>query len=307
MSEKSNTVVVIGATGLLGRKLVAQLKVSGYKPLVLTRNPLKAKKVFDENVDFCEWNGRDADLLKEIISSTKAVINLSGESIAKRWTKKNKELIINSRIDITNSIVQAINASPFPPEVYIQASATGFYPHNSNELFNEDSNSGTGFLSKLVSNWEQASKGVDSKVRHIAIRTGVVLSTQGGFLKEVLPSIKSFAGGWFGSGKQKVSWIHIEDHAKAVCYLLENRSCNGAYNLVSPNPMEMKLLLKKVGKALKRPVWVPIPAFLMRLIFGEMANEVLLSSQSVVPKRLMDKGFVFEFEDIDRALADLLH
>lgn len=307
MSDKSNTVVVIGATGLLGRKIVAQLKVSGYRPLVLTRNPLKATKVFDGNFDFCEWDGRDVDQLKEIVNSTKAVINLSGKSIAKRWTEKSKKFIINSRINITNSIVQAINAAQVPPEAYIQASATGFYPHNSDELFDEDSKTGSGFLSKLVLDWEQASKGVDSKVRHIVIRTGVVLSAEGGFLKEVMPSIKSFAGGWFGSGKQRVSWIHIDDHAKAVCYLLENTSCNGAYNLVSPSPIEMKLLLKKVGNALKRPVWAPIPTFFMRLIFGEMANEVLLSNQSVFPKRLINSGFVFAFEDIDAALEDLLH
>ncbi len=306
MQSKSNTAVVIGATGLLGRRIVIHLKISGYSPVVLSRSSLKAKKLFGDDVDIIEWDGVDVQKLIEVISSAKAVINLSGESIAKRWTEKSKRLFAKSRLDITKKIVQAINACEFPPEVFIQASAIGFYPHNSKELFSEEGKAGSGFLSKLVSDWEQTSKGIKSQVRHIVIRTGVVLSTEGGFLKEVLPSIKIFAGGWFGSGKQIVSWIHIDDHANAVCFLLRNDNCNGVYNLVSPNPIEMKLLLKKVGEVLKRPVWISIPPFILRLIFGEMANEVLLSSQSVFPVKLISDGFEYNHKEIDSALKDLL-
>ncbi|HCT31257.1 MAG TPA: TIGR01777 family protein [Bacteroidales bacterium] len=306
MSDKSKTVIIIGGTGLLGRQIVHKFQKLDYRVLVLTRNPLKAKKFFSTTVDFLYWDGEDMESLKEVLNSTKAVINLSGESIAKRWTQKNKELILKSRVDTTNTVVQAINRCSAPPEVFIQASAIGFYSCNSSDPVDEDNSRGDGFLSKIVSQWEQASYSVDSKVRLVIIRTGVVLSSEGGFIKEILPAIKSFAGSWFGSGEQKVSWIHIQDHANAVSFLLNNSNCKGVYNLVSSNPVVMKLLLKKIGKTINRPVWLSIPSFFLQIIFGEMANEVLLANQAVLPRRLIEAGFKFDFEDIDSALKDLL-
>lgn len=307
MIDKSKTIVIIGATGLLGRKIVETLQVKGYKPLVATRNPAKASKIFGENVDSFSWNGSDVEVLKQNFNACEGVINLAGESIAKRWTEKSKKQILDSRVNITKAIVDAINACAEPPEVLIQASAIGYYPNDSFAVMDEQGRMGGGFLAKVVKQWEDAIINVDNRTRRVIIRTGVVLSPDGGFLKNVLPSIKSFLGGWFGNGEQMISWIHIDDHANAVCFLLDNKMCIGTYNLVSPNPVKLKTLLSSIGRILRRPVWLPIPTFILKLMFGEMAGEVLLANQTVSPKKLIDSGFVFSFEDIDSALKDLLH
>lgn len=307
MIDKSKTIVIIGATGLLGRKIVETLQVKGYKPLVATRNPAKASKIFGENVDSFSWNGSDVEVLKQNINACEGVVNLAGESIAKRWTEKSKKQILDSRVNITKAIVDAINSCEEPPEVLIQASAIGYYPNDSFAVMDEQGRMGGGFLARVVKQWEDASINVDNRVRRVIIRTGVVLSPDGGFLKNVLPSIKSFLGGWFGNGEQMISWIHIDDHANAVCFLLDNKMCIGTYNLVSPNPVKLKALLSSVGRILRRPVWLPIPTFILKLMFGEMAGELLLANQTVSPKKLIDSGFIFSFEDIDSALKDLLH
>lgn len=306
MTDKSKTIVVIGATGLLGRKIVNTLQAKGYRPFIATRNPAKASKIFGDNVDFFSWNGYDIEVLTQNINACKGAINLAGESIAKRWTNKSKKQILDSRVNITKAIIDAINACVEPPEVLIQASAIGYYPSDSFAVMDEQGRIGGGFLAKVVKQWEDASLKVDSRMRRVIIRTGVVLSPEGGFLKNVLPSIKFFLGGWFGNGEQMISWIHIDDHANAVCFLLDNKRCYGAFNLVSPNPAKLRTLLSSIGRILRRPVWLPIPSFILRLMFGGMANEVLLSSQSVFPRKLIDAGFKFQYEEVDTALKDLL-
>ncbi len=307
MTDSKRTVVLVGATGLIGRQLVKALLDKGYRPLVLSRNMPWAKALFTPDVAVEQWDGKDVDALIKLLSGAHAVINLAGESIGARWTKKKKNAILRSRVDTTNAIVDAIKHCSVPPEVFIQASATGFYPFNSNLSFDEDGIQGDGFLSDVVLQWEQAAIKGKGESRLIIIRTGVVLSAEGGFLSKIITPIKLFIGGWFGDGRQVLSWIHINDHVNAVCFLLENDNCSGVYNLVSPNPINIKSFVKRVGKILKRPVWLPIPAFVLRLMFGKMADEVILANQNIVPKKLIQTGFKFEFDNLEYALENLFN
>lgn len=306
MKGNSSTVFIIGATGLIGRRVVDGLLENGLRPVVLSRNPSKAKTIFVDGVDIVSWNGADVDALKSIIDGAKAIINLAGESIASRWTTKKRDSIIKSRIVSTNAVVAAIKRCDIPPEVYIQGSAIGYYPYDQNFKFDEDGPLGSGFLAKVVNDWEQAAIKVGNSSRLVIIRTGVVLSSDGGFLSKIILPIKLFMGGWFGHGDQYVSWIHVEDQIRAICFLVKNNASNGIYNLVSPEPVTIKLFAKRVGLMLKRPVWLPIPSVILKLMFGRMALEVILSNQYVVSKRLT-QGFEFKFKNLDSALTDLFN
>lgn len=305
MIDKSREVVIVGATGLLGRQLVNSLLESGYKPVVLSRNPIKAQELFGGKVDVQLWNGADVNSLMLLISGAKAIINLAGESIATRWTRKKKDSILKSRVVTTSAIVAAIKQCASPPDVFIQASAIGYYPHNSRLQVDEGGLPGSGFLSQVVMQWEQAAVNVEDRSRLVIIRTGVVLSATGGFLSKLVLPIRFFVGAWFGRGSQMLSWIHIKDHARAICFLLDHDNCRGVYNLVSPEPRTIKSFVKQLGAVLKRPVWLTIPAFVLTWVFGEMADEVILSNQNVIPQRLIQAGFEFEFNDVDNALEDL--
>ncbi|RPH29659.1 MAG: TIGR01777 family protein [Bacteroidales bacterium] len=306
MIDKRN-VVLIGATGLIGRQLVYALIERGFRPVVLSRNSSKAKGLFDTDVDVVSWNGNDKGYLTELLNGTKAVINLAGESIASRWTSRRRELILRSRVDTTSAIAIAIEQCSDPPDVFIQASAIGFYPFNSNLPIDERGLPGEGFLSKVVMQWEQAAVKAGAKSRLVIIRTGVVLAPDGGFLSKIATPIRLFIGGWFGDGSQILSWIHVEDHVRAICFLLENDKCRGIYNLVSTNPTSIKVFVRRVGALLNCPVWLPIPTFVLKLIFGRMAEEVILSSQNITPKRLIQAGFSFDFTSVEVALKDLLN
>lgn len=306
MNDKSRYVYVVGATGLIGKQLIEVLLESDFIPVVLSRNPLKAIEIFGSKVEVELWNGEDVDALKLIINGSKAIINLAGESIASRWTSKRKDSILKSRVDTTNAVGAAINQSSAPPAVFIQASAIGYYPYNSSLPIDEDGSLGSGFLSQVVMQWEQTAVKVNERSRLVIIRTGVVLSSDGGFLSKIVTPVKIFVGGWFGNGNQMLSWIHIKDHVRAVCFLLNNDNCRGIYNLVSPKPETSKIFVKSVGAVLNRPVLLSIPAFILKFIFGVMAKEVILSNQNIIPKRLILAGFKFEFNSIDIALDDLL-
>jgi len=305
--DKSKTVVVVGATGLIGRHLVSALLERGYEPIVLSRNPSKAYELFGVKVGVERWDGADVDSLTLLISGASAIINLAGESISTRWTRKTKESILNSRVEVTNAIVAAIKKCVIPPAVFVQGSAIGYYHHKSRIPADEGGLTGNGFLSQVVMRWEQAANNVEDKSRLVVIRTGVVLSAEGGFLSKLVFPVKFFLGGWFGRGDQMVSWIHIKDHVRAICFLLECDNCSGIYNLVSPGSETIKFLVKRLGEILKRPVWFPIPSFALTWIFGEMANEVILSDQNIVPQRLTLAGFMFEFRSVDHAMKDLFN
>jgi uncharacterized protein len=306
MDNHRKKVCIVGATGLIGRQLVNTLLDSGYNPVVLSRNPSRVIGLFGGDVHVELWNDKDDSNLVNIIEGAYAVVNLAGESIATRWTSKKKKLILSSRVKTTETIVNAVMKCNNPPKVFVQASAIGYYPYNSNVKYDENGPLGDGFLSKVVMGWEQTSAKVEIISRLVIVRTGVVLSSNGGFLEKIVLPIRLFAGGWFGRGDQMISWIHIEDHVKAIRFLIENDSCNGVYNLVSPDPIQYKQLVKRIGAILNRPIWLPIPRFVLRLIFGDMAKEVILANQNIIPVKIEQAGFKFEYFDIDIVLKNLL-
>ena len=303
--DKSKSIVIIGGSGFIGRHLIDLLLLKNYQPIVVTRKLAKVAKHFSSKVTLKQWDSRNSDELREIINGVNGIINLAGETIAVRWSRSKKESILNSRIETTKAIVDAINKCINPPEIFLQGSAIGYYSYDSTELMNESSNSGRGFLSEVVTKWESIAKNANPKTRLVILRTGVVLANDGGFISKILPSVKSFFGGWFGNGNQYLSWIHIDDLTNSMLFLLENSKSRGIYNAVTPNTVKFKVLVKGIGKRINRPVWIPVPEFIIKLIYGEMAKEVLLANQKVSSAKLVESGFVFKYQTIDSALDDL--
>ncbi|MGE0078906.1 MAG: TIGR01777 family oxidoreductase [Bacteroidales bacterium] len=297
--------VVIGGTGLIGRKLTESLLDEGYEVKILSRDKSKIEKIFGNRVIPATWNGHSSEELAAIINGSDILVNLTGHSIAVPWSKPNRTKIWNSRVGITERIAMAINRCELPPKVFVQASAVGFYNHNSTDRVNENSPRGTGFLSNLTAEWENRSIVCSAKTRVVIIRTGIVLSNAGGFLPKILKPLKLYLGAILGSGKQIIPWIHIDDHISAIMFLISSNA-NGAFNLVSPNPVSFSNLSKAIAKRTQRPVLFRIPSFILKLALGSMANEVLLSSQNVEPKKLKELGFEWKFLEIENALNDLI-
>lgn len=300
------TAIIIGGTGLIGQELINTLLDDGYEVKVLSRSKSKVDEIFGGKVAPVEWSGKNHEELASIINDCDVIVNLAGHTIAIPWTKSNKNKIWNSRINTTEIIANAINSSNNPPKVFIQASAVGYYNHNSLEILTENSPKGSGFLSNLTNEWEQQALKCESKTRVILIRTGIVLSNKGGFLPKILSPIKYFVGTILGSRKQIIPWIHIHDHISAIVHLTKTESATGAFNLVAPNPTSLSKITKTVGKTVNRPVFLRIPASLLRLVLGDMANETLLASQTVKPKKLEELGFEWRFANLENALDDLL-
>jgi hypothetical protein len=300
------TVVVIGGTGLIGQELVKSFLTDGYEVKVLSRSKSKVDEIFKGKVTPVEWSGKGYEELVPIINGCDVIVNLTGHTIAVPWTKSNKHKIWSSRINTTSIIAKAINACSLQPKTFVQASAVGYYSHNTLEQLNESSSKGTSFLSNLTDSWEKQAMLCASNTRVILIRTGIVLSKQGGFLPKIQVPIKFFVGATLGSGKQIIPWIHIDDHISAIKFLIFNTSAQGAFNLVSPRPVSLLKLMKTVGKKIRRPVIFKIPSFLLKLILGDMARETLLANQTVEPMKLEALGFEWKYPEIDDALNNLL-
>lgn len=299
-------IVIIGGTGFIGKKLIASLHLEEYDLTVVTRNAEKARENLGDHAEFCLWDGENEETLDRIFSEAYAVINLSGESIAgKRWSGNQKQKIIQSRVNSVKTIVKAINRAENRPAVFIQASAIGYYGSDFNKEKNEKSGHGKGFLAEVTRKWEEATRDLDQSVRLILLRTGVVIGPGGGALKAMEKPFLMGFGGHIGSGKQWLSWIHIDDTAKAIQFLLENKDAVGVYNLTSPNPEKMKDFAKELGRALKRRSWFHVPSPLIRLMMGQMGEEMVLASQKVLPMRLLEEGYSFQFTEIRSALTSI--
>jgi uncharacterized protein len=299
-------IVLIGATGFIGKRLFYHLKSNGHQLIVVSRNTEKAKKVFADHNAFADWNGKDGQKLASIIGQSDAVVNLAGASIAGgRWIKERKQLILSSRINTTRALVNVINSLKEKPEVLIQAGAIGYYGAHPEATFDETAPAGEGFLAEVSQNWEAATHGLAGGVRLVILRTGVVIDKSGGALRQMQTPFKLGAGGHIGTGKQLFSWIHLEDEVRAIAFLLENRNAAGAYNLTAPVPVTMKRFAKALGNTLRRHSWLHVPAFIIKLLLGQMGVETILSGQKVIPKKLLDEGFEFKHPEIEGALADI--
>ena len=308
-SERSRgRVVITGGTGFIGRALASNLAESGYEVAVLTRNPRRAAARGGNRIKPVGWDGRTSEGWLDDASGAYGIVNLAGENIgASRWTRSRKQKIVSSRLEAGRAVLEAVEKSSLKPRCVIQASAVGFYGPRADEELDESASSGRGFLADLTRTWEASTAGAAALgVRHVIIRSGLVLDGDDGVLPRFLRQFRLFAGGPLGSGKQWISWIHRRDEIAAIRFLLERENLSGIYNLTAPAPLTMKAFARALGRALKHPAWFPVPAFLLRFIFGMMAEETLLSGQRVVPRALLEAGFRFSFPDLKTALAEIL-
>jgi uncharacterized protein (TIGR01777 family) len=243
----------------------------------------------------------------ELVSGFGAVIHLSGETVAGRWTAAKKKLIRDSRVVSTQNVSNALAQAENKPGVLICASAIGFYGNRGDELLSEGSRSGSGFLAAVCREWEAATQvAADAGIRVVNLRIGIVLSRNGGALKQMLLPFRLGLGGSIGSGRQYWSWIHIADLVAAALYIVETAKVSGPVNMVSPNPVINAEFTEMLARALRRPAIFPVPAFVLQLIFGEFAKEGLLSSTKVLPEKLTGSGFHFLYPHLKKALAELL-
>jgi hypothetical protein len=305
MSENKKLVIIAGGTGFIGSALVQTLLEFGYEVVILTRSA--EREISRNGVRFIVWDGKTSNNWGSLANNAYAIINLAGDNISKgRWNKGKKQKILESRLDAGRAIMQVISQAKIKPKVLIQASAIGFYGDRDQEVLDENSHQGIGWLSSVAKKWEDSTKAVENMdVRRCVIRTAVVLG-EGGFLKNYTTPFKLFFGGWIGNGMQFFSWIHIKDEVQAIKLLLENENLSGIFNLSAPNSVRNKEMSQWVGKALKKTCWFAFPAFLLRSVFGDLANELMLVSQRVIPTKLLDAGFNFQFEYIEWALLDVL-
>lgn len=296
-------IVIIGGSGLIGTELTKELTGHGHEVVILTRGTPQSSRYGET---WKRWNGRDANELAVLITESEAVINLAGVSIGSgRWTIERKAAILTSRVESGQALASAIMSLEKKPEVVVQASAVGFYGTGS-ESVDENSKQGKDWLSSVCMDWENSLSSIDgSKVRKVIIRSGVVLSKKGGILDQMKLPIQLFLGGPLGKGEQWISWIHIRDEVRAIRFLLETSFAEGIYNLSSPEPVTNRYFGRMLAKQLHRPFWLSVPGFVLKVILGEMST-LVLDGQKVIPARLSEASFDFEFPGLETALKDLL-
>jgi uncharacterized protein (TIGR01777 family) len=292
-------VLVSGSSGLIGSALLPALKASRYEVVCLGRGQSGNGRI--------GWDPA-RPLAPESVSGFDAVIHLAGESIASRWTESRKKAIRDSRVHGTRHLAEGLARTASPPRVFISASAIGFYGDRDDEILREDSASGgSGFLPEVCREWEAAADpAVQAGIRTAFLRTGIVLSAEGGALKQMLPPFRMGLGGKIGSGRQWMSWIDLHDEIGAIRHILTNESLRGPVNSVSPHPVTNTEFTKTLASVLSRPAIFPMPAFAARLVFGQMGDELLLGSQRVTPDKLSATGYVFQKPDLRKALEDIL-
>lgn len=291
-------ILITGGTGFIGRSLVEALLAKGNQLTLYTRqtNP----KGFSQAVEFCQ------DLTKlNDLNGFEAVINLAGEPIFdKRWTISQKQILLESRLNITRTLVDLIRKSDNPPHTFISGSASGFYgdlPQSAN-FYDETTACGTNFTAQICQQWEaEALKAKSENTRVCLVRTGIVLSETGGALKQMLPLYRANLAGKLGSGKQYWAWISLQDHIQAVIFLLENANCAGAFNLVAPTPVANAEFNRELAKSLHRCAVFGVPAFVLNAVLGER-SQILLDNQPLMPRKLLEAGFDFQHLKLNFAL-----
>lgn len=298
-------IFLTGATGFIGRALVLRLRRDGHQITAFVRDQKRAQSLLGQQ---CSFLASDAGqpALKAAIAESDAVINLAGEPLlGKRWDEKRLESIRKSRLDVTRHLVEAMTPES-APKVFISTSAVGIYGDGGEKVLTEESESGTDFLATLCRDWEaEAIKARDLDVRVVRLRIGVVLGRGGGALDQMLTPFKAWVGGPIGTGKQYVPWIHIEDLVELIVAGLDNPEMSGAFNATAPNPVTFRAFATALGKQLKRPSFLPVPEFAVKLLFGD-ASIVLLQGQRAIPAHAQKIGFSFRHQTIESALKDLL-
>jgi hypothetical protein len=295
-------IMVTGATGLVGSALLPLLKAGGHEVSRVVRQPKPAEKDI-------VWNPDEGRIDLAGLEGADAVVHLAGENIASgRWTVARKQRILQSRVKGTQLLAQSLAKLQRPPKVLVSASAIGYYGDRGVAVLSEDSPPGSGFLSDVCRAWESATQPAAAKgIRVVHLRIGIVLSTRGGALAKMLTPFRLGAGGRIGDGNQYMSWISLQDLCRAITHVIRMDSVNGAVNAVAPAPVTNAEFTKALASALHRPALVPVPAFGIRLAFGEMADALLLASTRVVPARLQGSGFAFEDSEIGPTLQRIVN
>ena len=297
-------ILVVGSSGLIGTQLVAFLDTGNHEVWRLVR------RVADSNKNEISWNPDKGEINAKELEGFDVVIHLGGVGIGdKRWSKKRKAAIRESRVNSTELLSKTLANLENKPDLFMMASAIGYYGNRGDEELDESSTSGEDgyFLTDVCKAWEDsANPAKDAGIRTVHMRTGIVISAVGGALGKMLLPAKMGGGGPIGSGKQWMSWISMDDQIYSMYHLMMSEGVSGEYNLTAPNPVRQKQFAKSLGRVLRRPAFVPLPGFMMKIMFGEMGARLTLDSQRVLPKNLQESGYEFIHTDLQSALSDSL-
>jgi len=295
-------IAISGGTGFIGKYLSTFFVQKGYTVYILTRK--KTTETSDPKLQYVQWT---PDLQTFPLSSIDVVINLAGESINSRWTKQQKKAILNSRIQTTKGLIKQLQGLHTKPHTFINASAIGYYGTSEIESFTEQHETpGNDFLANTVYSWEQeASKARSLGIRTIYARFGVVLGANEGALPKMLLPYQFYIGGTIGSGKQWLSWIHIDDVVRMMDFIIHKKEIDGPLNMTAPTPIRMKEFGKTIAAATRKPHWLPVPSFMLHALLGEMSI-LVLEGQHVLPSKAIKHGYQYTFPAIDHALQNIL-
>jgi uncharacterized protein (TIGR01777 family) len=296
-------VAVTGATGRIGAHLVQALKDRGDEVTVLSRNPERASEKL--GVQAAAWDQKADGAPAEALAGRDAVVHLAGEDVGQRWNDKTKAEILSSREQGTRNLITGMFAAEPRPGVLVGASASGYYGAHGDEIVDETHGPGSDWLADVCVRWEQQTDSAMLGARVVKVRTGIVLDAEGGALAKMLPPFKAGVGGPLGSGKQYMPWIHLDDLVGIYLAAIDHPDFSGAINGSSPNPVTNKEFSKALGKTLHRPAVAPVPAFVIKGMFGEM-SQIVLSGVRMVPGRAGELGYEFRHPDLDEALRDTL-
>jgi len=300
-------ILITGGTGFVGTQLTSRLIQDGHELTILSRSAKRSGEV-PRGISYLQGDPtqKQKGPWQEAIKHHDAVVNLAGASIFARWTAEHKKAIRESRVSTTRNIVEGIPSHPQKQFTLFSTSAVGYYGFGGDEELTEESPHGDDFLARIAVEWEgEALKAKDKGARVVLTRFGIVLGEKGGALSRMIPLFKKYIGGPIGNGRQWFSWVHIKDLAEAFAFLLKHPEISGPVNVCSPHPVRNEDLAKAIGKALRRPSLIPAPAFMVKLVLGEFGS-VILEGQRVIPKRLLERGFVFQYPDIEKALGSIV-
>ncbi|MFI5324154.1 MAG: TIGR01777 family oxidoreductase [Thermodesulfobacteriota bacterium] len=294
-------IMITGSSGLIGSKLIPLLSSEGHKITRLTRSRSNL------HPDTVYWNPDKGEIETHGLEGHDAVVHLAGESIAGRWTREKKARIVESRVKSTKLLSETIVGLKSKPRVIVSASGIGYYGDRGDEILTEESEPGEGFLAELSVEWEKALRpAMEAGVRVVYMRLGIVLSGEGGALEKMLTPFKLGLGGTLGDGRQYWSWIAIDDVVRAIYYSLDEESLSGPVNFTAPAPVPNKEFTKALGEVLSRPALLTVPVFVLRGLFGDMADETMLGSTRAVPRMLLSSGYEFYFPELKGALEHVL-
>ena len=313
--KRTMRTIILGGTGFIGQALARLLCGQGHEVVVPSRRPEKVSALFGalfgggpaRKIVGAPFDGQTGAGWAGLITPDTAIVNLAGENIADgRWTPDKKRRILESRLDAGAAVMDAIRQAGVLPAVLVQASAVGYYGARGAEGVGEDAPPGANFLARVASRWEASTLEAEALgVRRVVVRTSMVLG-RGGALAKMLPPFRLGLGGPLGAGTQMVPWIHLDDEAGAIAFLIQTPGLSGPFNLAAPEAVDSRGFARALGRALKRPAFLPVPGFALRLLLGQMAEEVLLSGVRAEPTRLLAAGYRFRRPRLAAALADVL-